>query len=123
MRKAKKDPQGWLTRLVKKMLNDLRIRQAFNPYLPGSFEIYQKFGESIRGKLYEMSAATRGEIADLAEKHEFVRMNGEIMFLNIGDRFPDLANGTGLVTQIAVEAIVVRMRNIRHNTQKSGIFF
>lgn len=108
MRKAQKDPQMWLTKQAMKIMNDLRIREFFL-YMPGSLEIYHIFAEDIRKKLYEMSAATRGEIADLAEKHRFVRANGEIVFLDIGDRFPDLANGKGLVTQIAVEAIVGRV--------------
>ena len=66
MRKAQKDPQEWLTNLVKTMMRQLKVREKW-PSLKDAEQIREALSVIIRYKLSEMAPATRGEIAEMCE--------------------------------------------------------
>jgi len=103
MRKAQKDPQGWLTRITKKMMRDMHIiADHWWKNQPTSWNIYELFGRQIRETLLsDMSPATRGEIADLCYGN--LRPIWSSSFINLK------WDGRAIVTELAVHAITACM--------------
>jgi len=104
MRKAQKDPQRWLTNLVKTMMDQLEIWncQSFDKLL-----ICNIYGTRIKAIVLKMTPATRGEIADLAQ--EDWAGYSEVGTVNM------MNTGKEIVTYTAVRTIIVCMCKLLHN--------
>ena len=71
MRKAQKDPQGWLVKQAQKMMSYLRKGDRLFAWedKPDSSKIWEWFCGEIRSKLRKESPATLGEIAILGSSY------------------------------------------------------
>jgi len=109
MRKAQKDPQGWLTRLVRKMMDDLRAEDIWSRQaILTSQGISDAFCVQIRAKLLEMSPATRGEIADMGKSYA----NTVADSLACGAYVVSHKSGRDIVMAVAQATVIAKMYDL-----------
>jgi hypothetical protein len=107
MRKAQKDPQGWLTGVVRNIMERPQICglcKESPPPIPR--EIYRRVGKTIERILSGMTPAVRGEIADLGlpDGNYTPAVNLPCAsYVNRGD------SGKNIIMKVATVTIVARM--------------
>ena len=121
MRKAQKNPRGWLTKQAEKMIHDLHIRawwgnftiraEDLNCLKPETIKV--KFGTAIVRKLYLESPATLGEIA-IQGLSKIQKIKGKTSMRDVSSVNLDyyMHNGKEIVIEVAAATIIARIYDL-----------